>query len=120
MTHFQEVAFVFNNVNGLGYRDPPASPDPFFSKPESYFTLSKLMSCSWASFIHDLDPNSFRSSAVGQEVVANASGAAAWPNYVDGPMNIVWDANVTTHAEVDDFRAAGINVINSGSLLYQR
>ena len=120
MTHFQEVAFVFNNINGVGYNDPPASPDPFAGKPQSFFALSKLMSCSWASFISELDPNAFRSGGVGMEIVKNASGAAPWPNYVDGPMDIVWDANVTSHAEADTFRAAGIALINSASLLYQR
>lgn len=114
VTHFQEVAFVFNNVNGLGY-----TLNPFLDKPESYFALSKLMSCSWASFVHDLDPNSFRSSAVGMKI---AGGADEWPKYGTGgaAQNIVWDANVTSHAEPDDFRAAGIALINEGNLLYLR
>ena len=31
VTHFQEVAFVFNNVHGLGY-----AINPFLGKPQSY------------------------------------------------------------------------------------
>jgi carboxylesterase type B len=114
VTHFQEVAFVFNNVNGLGY-----AVNPFLNKSQSYFELSKLMSCSWASFVHDLDPNSFRGAAVGKAI---AGQAAPWPKYGNGSaaMNIVWDANVTSFAEPDTFRAAGIDLINKNSLLYLR
>lgn len=117
VTHFQEVAFVFNNIDGLGYNPAVSSPDPFAGEPASYFALSKLMSCSWASFVHDLDPNSFRTSSVGAQI---AGMADPWPNYVEGPMDIVWDANVSSHAEPDTFRAAGIDLINQASLVYQR
>jgi len=114
VTHFQEVAFVFNNVQGAGY-----AIDPFMDRPQSYLNLSKLMSCSWASFVHDLDPNSFRNSSVGKGIAGNAT---VWPKYGNGSeaMNIVWDANVTSFAEPDTFRAAGINLINNNSLLYLR
>lgn len=54
-THFQEVAFVFDNTNGVGYY---AAPDPFGGhQTEAYFKLAELMSRSWVSFVHDLDPN---------------------------------------------------------------
>jgi acetylcholinesterase len=114
VTHFQEVSFVFNNLKGLGY-----AVNPFMGKPAGYGKLSKLMSCSWASFVSDLDPNSFRSGAKGASI---AGGADAWPKYGVGSAarNIVWDANVTSHAEPDTFRAAGIELINQGNLLYLR
>ena len=51
-THFQEVAFVFNNIRGLGY-----AINPFGGEPASYPALSQLMSRAWVSFVHDLDPN---------------------------------------------------------------
>ena len=51
-THFQEVAFVFNNLQGLGY-----AINPFGGEPASYPALSQLMSRAWVSFVHDLDPN---------------------------------------------------------------
>jgi acetylcholinesterase len=103
-----------NNVEGLGY-----AIDPFLNKTPSYFALSKLMSCSWASFVHDLDPNSFRGSAAGAKI---AGAADAWPKYGVGSAarNIVWDANVTSHAEQDDFRPEGIDLINQGNLLFLR
>jgi acetylcholinesterase len=114
VTHFQEVAFVMNNIHGLGY-----AIDPFLSKPASYFALSKLMSCSWASFVADLDPNSFRSGTAGAQIAGKADD---WPVYGLGSaaQNIVWDANVTSHAEPDTLRAAGIELINQGNLLYLR
>lgn len=117
VTHFQEVAFVFNNVHGLGYAD-----DPFAGKPDSYLALSKLMSCSWASFVADLDPNSFRRSA-NQTIAGIAGGADEWPRYGMGSgaaRNMVWDANVTSYAEEDTFRKEGIDLINEGNLLFLR
>jgi acetylcholinesterase len=115
VTHFQEVAFVFNNVQGLGY-----AVDPFQGKPDSYTALSKLMSCSWASFVHDLDPNSFRSNSTAGAKIAG--GADEWPKYGTGSAarNMVWDANVTSYAEADTFREAGIDLINKGNLLFLR
>ncbi|KAL9109755.1 MAG: hypothetical protein Q9227_005624 [Pyrenula ochraceoflavens] len=115
VTHFQEVAFVFNNVDGLGY-----AINPFGGEPQSYFDLSKLMSCTWASFVHDLDPNSFRNASGAGAQIAGSS--AEWPAYSAGAENIVWDANVTqlAYTEPDTFRSAGIDLINQGSLVYQR
>jgi acetylcholinesterase len=93
------VAFVFNNLDGLGY-----AVNPFLNKSESYAQLSDLMSKSWASFVYDLDPNGWsgRDEAV-----------PAWPVYdVENPLNIVWDANVTSYTEPDTFRAEGIKILN--------
>ncbi|KAI9738785.1 MAG: hypothetical protein M1834_008292 [Cirrosporium novae-zelandiae] len=102
-THFQEVAFVFHNINGVGY-----TTNPFTDMPQSYKDLSKLMSSSWVSFIHSLDPNSFTNSS-------------SWPQYGTNPgTNIVWDANATGLAwtEPDTFREEGINLINDNALAY--
>ncbi|RDW58416.1 hypothetical protein BP5796_12346 [Coleophoma crateriformis] len=103
-THFQEVAFVFNNKNGLGY--PPVSEDPFEGEPQSYFELSDKMTTAWATFIHDGSPGSF------------------WPSYAVGNgTNFVFDANATGlgYVEPDTFRSAGISLINSwSSELYGR
>jgi carboxylesterase type B len=55
-THFQEVAFVFHNIGGVGYDNAVAVP-PFAGKPESYTQLSTMMSRMWISFIVDVDPN---------------------------------------------------------------
>lgn len=112
VSHFFEVAFVMNNVDGVGY-----NANPFAGEPDSYRALSKLMSASWASFASDLDPNAFRAANP-----AIAGSSAAWPVYSEGALNIVWDANATalTYTEVDDFRKDGIDLINRGSLTYNR
>ncbi|KZT75141.1 alpha/beta-hydrolase [Daedalea quercina L-15889] len=111
VTHFQEVAFVFDNTNGYGY---DVAPDPFAGEPESYFALAKLMSNSWASFIHDLDPNSFR---------LNDTVTPQWPVYDNAdPQDFVFDANVTelAYPESDTFRADGISTIMSLFRVYHR
>jgi triacylglycerol lipase len=55
-THFQEVAFVFDNILGQGYNNSVAV-DPFANKPPRYDRLASVMSRMWASFIVDVDPN---------------------------------------------------------------
>lgn len=104
--HFQEVSFVFYNIQGVGYL--PAATPPFMGKPPSYAELSRQMDSSWVSFVHDLDPNTWRSTPAGKNVTGS------WPVYsVQNPQNFVWDANVTSYAEPDTWRAAGIALINS-------
>lgn len=103
-THFQEVAFVFNNKDGLGY--PPVSVDPFSGEPQSYFNLSDKMSTAWVSFVHDGNPGSF------------------WPRYSLGVgQNYVFDANATElgYVEPDLWRKDGISLINKfNALVYSR
>lgn len=114
VTHFQEVAFVFDNTDGLGYNAEHGSVNPFQDKPQSYYNLAKLMSCSWASFIYDLDPNGFS---------PRHASAATWPAYsMDDPQNIVWDANVTSlaYTEADTFRKEGIKWILDHASDYHR
>ncbi|CZR69899.1 related to cholinesterase [Phialocephala subalpina] len=107
VTHFQEVAFVFNNLNGLGY-----AVNPFENKTESYTKLSELMSKSWASFVYDLDPNGW---------TGRDASVPAWPAYsIENPQNIVWDANVTSFTEPDTFRAEGIKLLNENWGLFVR
>ncbi|PNS17192.1 hypothetical protein CAC42_7246 [Sphaceloma murrayae] len=107
-THFQEVAFVFNNLRGLGY-----AVNPFENKTEAYATLSGLMSRSWASFVYDLNPNNWTARA--------QYGAEEWPRYdTEMPRDFVFDANVTSYAEADTYRAEGIKIINANNALYMR
>jgi len=107
VAHFQEVAFVFNNIDGLGY-----AVDPFQNKSQSYIDLSNLMSKSWASFVNDLDPNSWS---------GRQANVTAWPQYdVSCPQNMVWDANVTSHAEPDTFREEGIALLNANQAAFLR
>lgn len=55
-THFAEVAWVFYNINGEGYRNAIAK-NPFEGVPESYIQSAAIMSRMWASFIVDGTPN---------------------------------------------------------------
>lgn len=54
--HYREVAFVFDDVSGLGYNNS-VSVDPFAGKPETFVQLARMMSRMWVSFIVNLDPN---------------------------------------------------------------
>ncbi|MCJ1391585.1 hypothetical protein MMC18_004449 [Xylographa bjoerkii] len=114
--HFQEVAFVFYNIEGYGYNAEHSSTPPFQDKPQSYIDLSRLMTSSWASFVYDQDPNSFRAA---NPTVAGTT--ELWPVYnVESPMDYVFDANVSSYAEPDTYRAAGIALINEASVAYRR
>lgn len=106
-THFEEVAFVFNNIEGLGYH----YGKPFSGMPSSYAELSTLMTSMWASFIHDLDPNTG----------VRKSFPNRWIPYAKGnPVDIVFDANTTSHMEPDTWRKDGIDYINSVAKAYWR
>ncbi|KAL6231042.1 Alpha/Beta hydrolase protein [Aspergillus navahoensis] len=80
--HYKEVGFMFNNLKGVGYR-----PDirPFRGKGQNYVDLADLMSSTWASFIHDLDPNNY---------TGRDRGIPDWPRYdVLEPRDFIFDAN---------------------------
>jgi len=114
VTHFQEVAFVFDNTDGWGYDEEHSTVNPFLDKPRSYYDLAELMSKSWASFIYDLDPNGFQ---------GRYEAAEPWPVYsLDDPRNIVWDANETSlgYAEPDTWREEGIRWILDHQFAYRR
>lgn len=72
------------------------------------------MSSTWASFIHDLDPNSFK---------GRYAKADAWPQYsLKDPKNIVWAANATELGYVEDdvYRKEGIKWILDHAEDYRR
>jgi carboxylesterase type B len=114
VTHFQEVAFVFNNIQGVGYL--PAAIPPFTNKTESYRTLAKFMNSNWVSFVHDLDPNVWR------ETCEWSGTEEMWPKYdVSNPLDFVFDANVSSYAEPDTYRKEGMALINDNALsVYER
>ncbi|KAJ4146156.1 hypothetical protein NW754_001620 [Fusarium falciforme] len=94
----REVAFVFNNIHGVGY-----ATNPFEGKPETFVELADLMSKMWVSFIHGTDPN-----------VSGGNSTLAWPKYtLDKPDNYVFDVNHTALAylEKDDYREAPIDYL---------
>lgn len=109
VTHFQEVSFVFLNLQGIGYL--PAATPPFQNKTENFRDLARFVSSNWVSFIHDLDPNSWR------ETYAWPGAEEMWPKYdVDNPMDFVLDANVSSYAEPDTYRKEGMDLINANNL----
>ncbi|CAH0056298.1 unnamed protein product [Clonostachys solani] len=96
-THFQEVAFVFNNIYGRGY-----ATNPFENKPITYIQLADLMSKMWVSFIHDNDPNVRKN---------HRHKGVAWPKYtIDQPDNLVFDTNILglRYTAKDDYRKTAI------------
>ncbi|KAH6700606.1 lipase 2 [Leptodontidium sp. MPI-SDFR-AT-0119] len=97
--HFKEVAFVFDNTDGVGYVEL-AGTHPFANKPASYKNLAGLMASMWSSFISTLDPN------------ISGSSHPSWPTYGNfSGQNYVFDANVTAlaYVEEDIWRAEAIN-----------
>lgn len=98
-THFEEVAFVFHNIAGQGYH----YGNPFAGVPQSYIDLSTMMTSMWASFIHDLNPNSG---------VVNKS--IHWQPYgKNKPVDLLFSANTTSYMEADIWRKEGIDYINA-------
>lgn len=115
VTHFQEVAFVFLNLEGVGYA--PIAVPPFTNKTQSYTQLGRFMNSNWVSFVHDLDPNKWRE----EEGVWDGE-EAMWPVYeVEDPRDFVFDANVTSFVEEDTWRKEGMELINAHNLdVYMR
>ncbi|KAF3019399.1 hypothetical protein E8E14_012415 [Neopestalotiopsis sp. 37M] len=103
-THYQEVAWVFNNVDGAGYATNPFNAS--LVDRDAYVGVSTLMSRMWASFAADLDPNHH-----------GLTGYPVWPAYTlenEGiDANFVFDANVTSYVEKDDYRVPGMAFIAS-------
>lgn len=94
--HFEEVSFVFHNLNGVGYHYGA----PFNGTPPSYAALSTMMTSMWASFIVDGDPNS------------SGANANYWPAYgVGTEVDFLFDANVTSAVEKDMWREEGIQYL---------
>ncbi|KAH7144124.1 Alpha/Beta hydrolase protein [Dactylonectria estremocensis] len=101
-THFQEIAFVFDNTQGAGY-----AVNPFENEPQTFVRLADLMSKLWVAFIHDSTPNLRTSSC----------NATAWPRYtLSSPDNLVFDVNRTDlrYIAKDDYRSSGITYLQQG------
>lgn len=94
--HFQEVSFVFDNVNGLGY-----AINPFEGLDSGKLELAKEMSKRWVSFIAKGDPD--------------FEGSEEWPVYdleSGGGVgsNIVFRGSKGV-VEVDSYRAEAMEWI---------
>lgn len=104
-THFEEVAFVFNNIAGQGYH----GVKPFDGMPQTYVDLSNMMTSMWASFIHDLNPNA------GPKIPVH------WETYGRGkPTDLLFNANTSSYMEADTWRKGGIDYINSVAQVFSR
>lgn len=100
-THFAEVAYVFDNLEGQGYAEDAGI---FPTDDQAISDLANLMSRMWVSFIHDLDPNNH-----------GITGIEAWPLYnnTGGFGENFLFAPGDSHVEPDTFRLAGTSYINS-------
>ncbi|KAF4451362.1 hypothetical protein F53441_5628 [Fusarium austroafricanum] len=100
--HFQEVAFVFYNLNGDGYATNPFGGNGTY--PAESKAMAKTISTAWINFVTGLDPNGGSGSELfdGEE----------WPVFElsDRPdgKGVVFNLN-GTHVEVDDRRSRGMN-----------
>ncbi|KAF2721693.1 carboxylesterase family protein [Polychaeton citri CBS 116435] len=103
--HFQEVAFVFYNTEGLGYPQN-GNPNPLGGvENPAYLKLAKQMVRMWISFVNFGDPN----KRLG----------ATWPAYdTSDPRYYAFNQNTTSKAKPDLFRAAGMAYI--GELIMAR
>ncbi|KAH8155183.1 uncharacterized protein LAJ45_00192 [Morchella importuna] len=88
-THYAEIGFVFNN--------PSTTISTYVGPDPAVNALSRLISRSWISFAHDLDPNNH-----------GIQGAAKWPEYKYSASNIVFNSN-RTYVEKDDYRKEQLN-----------
>ncbi|KAH6889677.1 Alpha/Beta hydrolase protein, partial [Thelonectria olida] len=116
-THFVEVAFAMLNLEGVGYM--PVRKPPFQGLAESYRDLARLMSGDWVKFVATGDPNGWK----GRETSMSTLGKVvpAWPRYAtrkrnEAPKNFLYNGNVTSSVELDNWRVEGIALINDASL----
>jgi carboxylesterase type B len=102
VTHYQEVAWVFNNIEGRGYATNPFNGT--LVDRDAYVQVSTLMNRMWASFATDLTPNNH-----------GLTGYPKWPVYRpeegDVGENFVFDAEMTSYVEKDDWRVPGMAFI---------
>jgi carboxylesterase type B len=98
-THFQEVAFVFYNLEGDGYAE-----NPFANKPDSLKDLAKTINTAWINFFVHHDPN----GAGGK-----LEDGSAWPVYnatVGGGVGEeIYFGEAGSKVQMDSWRAAGMN-----------
>jgi triacylglycerol lipase len=109
VTHFEEIPFVFINLDGLGYE--PHGGDPFRGKGPEYTELAYTVASMWISFITQQDP-----TAAGNDL------GLAWPKYADSDESVafVFDANVTSHTEADNWRHEQIAYLDSLNDLFKK
>ncbi|KAJ4325893.1 hypothetical protein N0V84_003279 [Fusarium piperis] len=107
-THFQEVAFVFDNLNGDGYATNPFGGTGEY--PAKAKALAGTISSAWINFFTGLDPNGKN----------GLPGSPEWPAYAipsggsDGE-GIVFNLEGSL-VEADDWRSGGMDWMNEHGL----
>ncbi|KAG9856319.1 carboxylesterase family protein, partial [Aureobasidium melanogenum] len=97
--HFQEVAFVFYNTEGLGYPQN-GNPNPLGGPArESLVTLAKQMCRMWVSFVNYGDPNMHLGVPAEPWVAVDA----------DEPEFYYFQQNATSSSMPDVWRAEGVS-----------
>ncbi|KAF5647483.1 triacylglycerol lipase II precursor [Fusarium sp. NRRL 25303] len=96
--HFQEVAFVFHNINGDGYDTNPFGGNGTY--PADAKAMSKTISTAWINFINGLDPN----GDSGPELFNGNKWPIYKPSRSPNGKGVVFNIN-GTHIEVDNWRA---------------
>ncbi|KAM0244371.1 hypothetical protein ACHAP5_006278 [Fusarium lateritium] len=102
VAHFQEVAFVFYNIHGIGYPINPFGGEGTY--PADAKVMAKTISTAWVNFFTALNPNGDSGSLLfsGRE----------WPVYElsDGSdgKGVVFNIN-GTHVEIDNWRSGGMD-----------
>ncbi|KAK7424153.1 hypothetical protein QQZ08_008759 [Neonectria magnoliae] len=100
-THFQEVAFVFRNLNGDGYDTNPFGGNGTY--PAQAKALATVISSAWINFVTGLDPNGKKGHLFSKKTT--------WPVYDVSRgktgKGIVFDVN-GSFVETDDWRADGM------------
>ncbi|KPM38578.1 hypothetical protein AK830_g7987 [Neonectria ditissima] len=100
-THFQEVAFVFRNVDGQGYEVNPFAVTPL-RKRRQYERLSQLMSRMWLSFANTGSPNHHGVSWCETE----------WRPYsIEEPENMVFQTGSGCARERDNYRTEIMDIL---------
>lgn len=122
--HTTEIAFVFHNLQGVGYR----TGDPFANQPPSYTALSDYMSHLWIG-AHPRSSSPYRAAmlttlfpgfiAHGSPNSVKSEGLPCWPEYGATASNLVFQPN-SSYVEKDDFRSEQLNFINGIPSKYMR
>ncbi|KAI5923679.1 Alpha/Beta hydrolase protein [Camillea tinctor] len=99
--HFQEIAYVFYNIEGEGYESDQV---PFKDATEGMLKLADLMSRMWISFVVDQDPNNHGISDIPEWPVYNNSLGYASEFYFN---------TESPRAQLDNYRLEGTTFINA-------
>ncbi|KAG9236528.1 Alpha/Beta hydrolase protein [Amylocarpus encephaloides] len=122
-THFQEVAFVYNNTQGHGYATNPFG-NLTAEETQRFGRLAREMSRGWVGFIVGGEPRSGVEGGVEWPVYegrrwrwrGGRKGGEGWGGRAEG-RNIVFSVNGTgSYVERDSYRSEGMRFIRENLL----